>query len=181
MFTRIEIRKLFDTVQDIANEFLQVKPGGKSHLPAQGADHCKSERFQVCVISKASNAVLGRRSLRDQITHFSPDFNQSVNIKITQPHLDRSRIVEAVFWAKFHVKALGQRRQSLNALRSVKECRGPGYQQIEPLKSPPIHFVNELPKCVQTFFTNVTADPLERFNLVEHYEQTRVSSIAKHD
>ena len=61
-----------------------------------------------------------------------------------------------------------------------KNAGVPVMTQVQPGEAAGVDLVDELPQRVQRLVADVAADPLQRLDLVEHEQQSRVAGVAQH-
>ncbi len=87
------------------------------------------------------------------------------------------RVIETGVGLEVDLEALGERLQSLDALRAFKEGSGPGDQQIEAGEAPGIDLVDELAERVEALVANVAANALDCFDLIQDEEHPHVARV----
>ena len=70
------------------------------------------------------------------------------------------------------MQALGKRFQSLDTLRTVKECRSSGCKEIKIWKSAAVNIVYQLAQRIESLLPNVATDALQCFDFVENEHQS---------
>src|SRR5690606_18884350 len=118
--TRIEVGVQLDTVEDVADELLDVHAGGDADLGAQVAGDGSGEGAQVEVVDDATDPVGVVETVGEQVSHFHADLDERVEGEAREADLHGPRVVEAGVGGEVGVETLGQRGEALHALGSVE-------------------------------------------------------------
>ncbi len=78
------------------------------------------------------------------------------------------------------MQSLCQRRQLLDALWAIKECRRAGDEQVQPRKPAAVHLVDQLPESVEGLLPNIATNPPKRLHFVEHHHETGEAAVPQH-
>ena len=65
-------------------------------------------------------------------------------------------------------------------MRAVEERRRSGDDEKQTWKATRVDLVDQLTQRIQTLIPNVSPDALERFDFIEHHQQSRMPRVAEH-
>ena len=115
------------------------------------------------------------------VSHPDPDSDETLEVEVREPYLDRARIVETRIAREVCVEPLRQRRESLRALRAVIERRRAGDHHVQAGESAAVDLVDELTHRVEALLANVAPYSLKRLDLIQHQHQPGVARVAEDD
>src|SRR5262245_64706080 len=96
------------------------------------------------------------------------DQSQPREVKRGESDLNGPGIIDSGLRLKVDVEPLGQRFEPLYPLRTVKERRGPGDDEVETWKPARVYLVDQLPQGIQALVPHIASHPLDGLDLVEH-------------
>src|SRR5438093_7602378 len=77
------------------------------------------------------------------------------------------------------MQTLGQRLEPLDTLGAFKEGRCTGNQNVQSRESARVNLINKLSQRVEALVADITADPLNRFNLIQDEQEASLTCIAE--
>src|SRR5689334_11682283 len=105
--------------------------------------------------------------LYEDVADFPADQAQPIQVESWETHLYGARIVETDLWLKIDIQTLGQRLEPLDTLGTFKEGWRTSDQHVQSRESTRVNLIKKLPQRVEALVTDITADPLNRFHLIQ--------------
>ena len=106
MLTRVEVRKLIHSVEDVRDKLLEENARRHPSATAKPTSDGTSKIFKISVIDDRADAGALGRLLCKEVTNPSANLHQGIQIEPRKPYLNGPRIVEARIGGKVRVDSL---------------------------------------------------------------------------
>ena len=153
----------------------------RHRLCRQDGRRHRSKVSKVSIIDHRSNALRCGGLLDEQVSHPRSGGGESRKVEPLQLDRNGTRVIKSGLHRKVCVKPLGQRWETLHALRAVKESCCSGHDEVEARVSPGIKLIQQLPKSIQHLLPCISAHALQRLSLIKHNYQSRPTAVAQDD
>jgi hypothetical protein len=132
----------------------------------------------VVIVDHFHNAINVSGLLSVNVANLAANAMQQPEVKARKPYLYSPRIVKAGIGVEVDMKALSERRQAVNTLRSIEESRRSSYHQVQSRKTPCVDLVDELTKRIEPSFTGICSHALQSLDFVYDQDFSRMRSCS---